>query len=179
MPQIKRASQKTYGREDDLQLEAAAYLSAVLPDEALWWHTPNGVRFDPAHAVQAATRFKAMGLKPGIPDIFILYNGKLFGTDAKSGTGTLTGSQKDLFPKLVRAGARIEPIFRSIEELEESLIKWEIPLKFRYSEIINQDRMKPSEALALSAIAQASASQKARRAGRVGRKGRPSNASAP
>lgn len=173
MPRVKRAG---YDYEDDLQIEVAAYLDHVLPDDAFWWHTPNQGRGDgktkqtALGALVMAQKLKSMGMRAGIPDVLILYRGVLHGTDAKARYGSLTDSQKEVQPRLEAAGARIDPPFRTIEELESALVRWGIPLKFSYTELKTKTIMKPSEARAMTAIALSSQTVKKRRAVRAGRK---------
>lgn len=173
MPRVKRVG---YDYEDDLQIEVAAYLDRVLPDDAFWWHTPNQGRGDAKTKQQAfgqklmGQKLKSMGMRAGMPDILILYQGRLYGTDAKSRTGGLSESQEETQPKLIAAGASIVPLFRTIEEMEATLVAWGIPLKFSYTELKTRTVMKPSEATAMTAIALSSATVKKRRAMRAGRK---------
>src|SRR5690349_1271048 len=93
----------SYRFEDDLAVEAAAYLDHVLPDDAVWWHTPNQSRGGGAGdlgAIAMARKLKAMGMKPGVLDIVIIWSGCVYTTDAKSGTGALGPSQKDMIARL-------------------------------------------------------------------------------
>jgi hypothetical protein len=173
MPRVKRAG---YDYEDDLQVEVAAYLDRVLPDDAFWWHTPNQGRGDGLTrktafgAMVMGQKLKSMGMRAGIPDILLLYRGILHCTDAKARYGGLTDSQKEVQPRLLTAGARVGPPIRTIEELEALLIAWDVPLKFLYTELKTKTVMKPSEAQAMTAIALSSQTVKKRRATRARRK---------
>lgn len=174
MPPIKRAGDQY---EDDLHVRAAAYLSHVLPKEpfrAVWWHTPNGARYDPARAQATAARLAMMGLLPGIPDVLILYRSVLYGFDLKSVTGTATKSQIETAADLNAGGAIIldpkkHPV-RTLEDIEKALIGWNIPLNFSYTELKTKHTMKPHEARAMSAIGTADKGLKAARAIRFRRK---------
>lgn len=163
-----------YSYEDDLAVESAAYLDRVLPADAVWWHTPNQGRGDGksrADAIGAklmAAKLKSMGMKSGIPDVFIVWRGRLHATDAKSETGELSTSQREMFARLEAAGVLVRPTYRTIEELEAHLTEWGIPLLFRYAELRTRTVMKPSEAMAMTAIATASATVRKRRAKRQG-----------
>jgi hypothetical protein len=117
-----------------------------------------------------AQKLKAMGMKPGILDIVIIWRGCVYTTDAKSGTGTLGPAQKDMIARLERAGAHVKPVFRSVEELEAHLLGWGIPVRFRYGDLSKRSVMTPSEAKAMTAIAMASASIRKRRASRGGKR---------
>jgi hypothetical protein len=139
-----------YDYEDDLAVESAAYLDHVLPDDAVWWHTPNQGRGDGRTAADArgaaimAGKLKAMGLKAGIPDVVIVWRGGVYTTDAKSRTGSLNDAQKAMAGRLARAGAHVQPTYRTLEELESHLIGWGIPLRFRYSELRKKTVMTPA-----------------------------------
>jgi hypothetical protein len=56
---------KYVGKEDDFQKSVAKYLDNV---QATWFHCPNG---GSRNAIEA-TKLKAMGTKPGVPDCLIL-----------------------------------------------------------------------------------------------------------
>lgn len=165
MPRIKREGDQY---EDDLHVRASAYLNHVLPDECIWWHTPNGARYDPARAAATAGLLAMMGLLPGIPDILVLYQGTLFGFDLKSVTGRATEAQIAVAARLNAAGAVIaDPLdrpVRTLDQIEELLTEWSIPLKFSYRELKIKHFMKPHEAAAMTAIAAADKGLKARRA---------------
>ena len=182
MPRVKRAG---YDYEDDLQVEVAAYLDHVLPDDAFWWHTPNqgrgdgGTRATAFGAMVMAQKLKSMGMRAGIPDILLLYRGVLHSTDAKARYGSLTDSQKEVQPRLAAAGAVVGQPFRTIEELEAMLIAWNVPLKFHYSELKTKTVMKPSEARAMTAIALSSQTVKKRRVTRARRKSSARSATTP
>jgi hypothetical protein len=171
MPRTKREGDKY---EDDLHVRVAKYLDHVKPDDCVWWHTPNGARYDPAKAASTAALLAMMGLRPGMPDILLIYRGKLFGCELKSVTGTATEDQISVAVDLNMAGACIaDPLdspVRTIEEMEALLLEWEIPLKFSYSDLKTKNIMKPHEAKAMTAIAQADKGLKARRAARFRKK---------
>ena len=171
---MSSSGRQGYDYEDDLAVESAAYLDRVLPPDAVWWHTPNQgrgdgkTRADAVGAMMMAAKLKSMGMKSGIPDVFVVWNGRLHATDAKSGTGRLSTSQREMFPRLEAAGVLVKPTYRTIEELESHLTEWGIPLLFRYAELRRKVVMKPSEAMAMTAIATASATVRKRRAMRQG-----------
>lgn len=66
--------------EDAVQLAVIALLQAALPPGAVWWATPNG---EHRHPVTAA-RLQRLGVKPGIPDLFVLHEGRLIGIECKA-----------------------------------------------------------------------------------------------
>lgn len=171
MPKINRTGDKY---EDDLHARVAVYLNYVKPDDCVWWHTPNGARYDPAKAAATAALMAMLGLRRGMPDILLLYRSKLFGCELKSITGTASEDQIATAMELNAAGASIadplESPVRTIEEMETLLKLWGIPLKFSYGDLKKKSIMTPYEARAMTAIAQADKGLKARRAVRSRRK---------
>ena len=175
---MPRATREGDRYEDDLHVRVATYLDHVLPrtgpDRCVWWHTPNGARYDPAKAASTASLLAMMGLRPGIPDILLLHRGRLFGCELKSVTGAATKDQVTVCGDLNAAGAtiadpRTSPV-RTVEEMESLLIDWGIPLNFCYRDLRTKHIMKPAEATAMTAIAQADKGLKARRSARFRRK---------
>lgn len=67
----------------------------------VWWHTPNGELRNKA----TAAKLKAMGVKPGVPDITLLIDGRFFGLEIKSLEGRLSSEQRATHAELERAGA--------------------------------------------------------------------------
>jgi hypothetical protein len=160
--------------EEDAHVITSAYLTHVLPVEAVWWHTPNGARYNPKTAHAEAALMAAMGLLPGMPDILILYRSTLHGFDVKSAKGVATPAQITVAARLNAGGARVldpkkSPV-RTIEDVEVALLGWGIPLNFSYCELKTKHVMRPHEARAMSAIALADKGLKARRAVRLRRK---------
>lgn len=80
-----------YGREDDMQKSVAIFLNTL---NILWFHPPNGGKRN----VREAAKFKAMGTKPGVPDVVILEpKGEWHGLfiELKVKGGRLSDYQKD------------------------------------------------------------------------------------
>jgi hypothetical protein len=104
VPQIKPASFQPYiGLEDHFQISAARYLDTR---GVLWFHTPNGGLRDK----NIARKFKAMGLKPGVPDVLILetrhgYTG--FAIELKCGKNDTTEFQDQWIMQLRKRGWKI------------------------------------------------------------------------
>ena len=88
--------------EAQLQANVGAFLDAALPNDACWWPTPNGMRADP---VQVHRLKKMAGLRPGVPDLFILFRGKTIAIELKTPKGKLSDAQMKFSGKLLAAGA--------------------------------------------------------------------------
>ena len=111
------------GSEEELHRAVAQYLErSTYPHECLWWHTPNGGGRGPAEG----GILKAMGVKAGIPDLFILRNGLLFGIELKSEDGNVSPSQGAMIMALDHHNVPVV-VCRSIDEVEAALRQWSIP----------------------------------------------------
>ncbi len=117
--------------EQQLHIAVAQYLDLALPkaDTAL----PGGIPWTTiAHGGGGKIRgalLKAMGLKPGWPDIHILFAGAHY-IELKKEGGKLSKAQKAVHAAIRGAGGRVA-VCRSIQDVEETLRDWGIPLKAR------------------------------------------------
>lgn len=112
--------------EEQLHRQVASYLDLALPPEALWWHTPSGG----ARSKAEAGIFKAMGTKPGVHDIFILWRKRLYGIELKVKGGRITPPQIGFHERFVVAGG-ISTVCWSFDEVIGFLDMIGIPLKAR------------------------------------------------
>lgn len=114
--------------EEALQEAVMQYLDACLPPDAVAWHTPNG------RQVSAITRKigKAMGVKAGIPDVLILFRGKLIALELKAGRGDETAEQQLMARELTYCGAVVGPVCRSLDEVV-AFVGQILPLRGRLS----------------------------------------------
>ena len=87
--------------EQALHRAAAQFLDLALPDSAAWFHIPNGGY----RTATEAKIFQGLGVKPGVPDLAIIYRGRFIGIELKAGQGRLTARQKDMHECLQLAGA--------------------------------------------------------------------------
>ena len=110
--------------EEALQRATASYLDLALPRDAVWFHPPNGG----ARSKAEAGIFKAMGVKPGVPDLIIIYRGRVVAIELKAPGGTRSPAQKLMHARLSAAGALVYTA-TSIEEVESFLRVAFIPLK--------------------------------------------------
>lgn len=106
--------------EDSLHITIADWLMLKYP-KLLWWHTPNGgMRVNKKNKQgdlysPEANKLKRMGVKAGVPDIFIpLANGEIFDglyegyfgffAELKIKPNKLTGRQEDVIEQLTDLG---------------------------------------------------------------------------
>ena len=111
----------------EFRLHAACkqYLDTALPDNAVYFHTPNA----PRNKVTGA-RLKAMGMKAGVPDLCIIYRGDVLFVELKTARGRLSSVQKAMQMQLASAGAHVMTECRSVAALEAYLAQF-MPLKAR------------------------------------------------
>jgi len=87
--------------EFDLQRAFCIWLDDNLAPGVVYWHTPNGGQ---RNAFEAK-RFKEIGVKPGIPDLFFLRAGRLYAMEWKEpGKGRLSNTQNLMGVALQGAG---------------------------------------------------------------------------
>lgn len=90
--------------EDAFQKSVFEYLDLALPENAQCFAIPNGGRRGKAEGAI----FKATGVRRGVPDLAVIYNGVFHGIELKAGKGRPSAIQKERHRLLRKAGARIE-----------------------------------------------------------------------
>jgi hypothetical protein len=128
--------------EVDIQETCAAALDRLLLPPAMWFAYPAGVIELNGHQM---ARLMRHGLKRGLPDVWILANGKVRCIELKRRGGSLSKTrvartrrgaprvlvgQEEIFPQLIGTGA-VEAIAvcTSVDEVLAQLARWEIPLR--------------------------------------------------
>ncbi len=114
--------------EDDLQAQVCFMLKWGLPHDVTSWACPNGGK---RHKLEAA-RMTRLGVRAGIPDIHLVYQGRLHCLELKSPTGQLSATQAQMIRKLSDCGVPTA-VIRKPEELEHVLREWGIPFSLRVS----------------------------------------------
>jgi hypothetical protein len=125
--------------EREVHEHCARVLDALLLPPAFWFTYPAGAtQLSP----QQVARHTRIGLKRGLPDIWILYQG-IYGIELKRhgnylsktrigrtarGAPRVLEGQEDVFPKLLASGAfRAISICHTVEEVLDRLDRWGIP----------------------------------------------------
>ncbi len=112
--------------EQTLQIQVARYLAVALR-YPVWWSSID-------HAAKlgkvAAGQRQARGVKPGIPDLMILWpdgnRTKILGIELKSPTGSQSPVQKDV--ETAWAACHVPVVVcRSLQEVETALTIWRVP----------------------------------------------------
>lgn len=116
--------------EDQFQATVAQYLDRALPLASWWTATANGAWLggDKRRRMIQAARLKRTGVKNGAPDIIILWDGRFFGIELKTGKTPQTQDQKDCEDAIHIAGGGYA-LARSLEGVETILRHWGFPLR--------------------------------------------------
>jgi hypothetical protein len=104
--------------EQDLQKLVLEHLQWRRPKGAFVFHYPAGGWRSP---VEAAI-LKSIGTVPGIPDLLIIYEGRIYGLELKTAGGHLTGIQIETQTHMRAAGAIIATAVEldaALEQLEQ------------------------------------------------------------
>jgi hypothetical protein len=115
-PTAKPAAPPT---EDAIQFAVIAILQRYARPGVVFWHTANEGATDAA----SGARLKRMGVKAGVPDIFVLIGGRLHGLELKTDRGGLSQDQRATHAELKAAGAVVATA-HSIADARNQLIAW-------------------------------------------------------
>ncbi len=110
--------------EQALHRQVGAYLDAVLPSDAWWFHPPNGGK----RGLVEASILKAMGTRAGLPDIGLLRDGRCFWIELKAVDGRITKAQGACHVRLWECGCPVT-ICRSVDDVRAALSDWNIPTR--------------------------------------------------
>lgn len=111
--------------EEQIHRAIVQFLGMALPGDAFMFAIPS----------QRGTRkrfemgiLKALGVRPGCPDLVVLHRGKFLGLEVKSHTGRISDHQADVADKIVQAGGYYS-VVKSVEEVERCLRGWGVILR--------------------------------------------------
>src|SRR5262249_36200773 len=110
--------------EEIFQRQVCQYLTLALPPGAVFFMVNNATPRRVMRKILAA-----LGLKPGIPDLCIVFRGRSIFIELKAKRGRLSPAQKAMHAQLVLAGAVVHTV-RSLDELE-GFLSMLIPLQAR------------------------------------------------
>ncbi len=111
--------------EYELHHQVAEYLGLVLLQPAWFTTFPAG-----SGGKARGGKLKACGLKPGVPDILLIYGGRAFWIELKSKMGRVSDEQRKCAAALADAGCSPLPrVARSIEDVNTALDCFHIPYR--------------------------------------------------
>lgn len=97
-----------------------AHLSSYGAQDAIVWHTPNGG----TRNIVEARKFKAMGVRAGIPDLMIYRGKQLYALELKSDKGgKVSREQVACMKRLTEEGA-LCAVARGVDEALSVLDEW-------------------------------------------------------
>lgn len=101
----------------------AAYLKAVLPDTVFWTTFPSGGGGRTRGAI-----LKSLGLAPGVPDVLIVNNGRVYWIELKAARGRVSEAQGACHTRLWEAGCPVL-VAKTIDDVRAALSGWNIPTR--------------------------------------------------
>lgn len=108
--------------EERLQRAVAAYLTVALPNDAAWSAIGHGGGGRLRGAI-----LNGMGVKAGVPDLFIVYRGRTLMLELKAPEGRVSREQRTFHALLLRAGVETR-ICRTIGDVVNALTLMGVPL---------------------------------------------------
>lgn len=124
---LNKPRRKRNSPEYDLQCQIADTLDTILnPHFTCWSSVENSNHTGGISGCIKQGKDKRKGVKAGVPDLFILYNGTCLWIELKAGKNGTTESQDSFHRKVVSSGNRIEVVM-SHDELLFLLEKHHVP----------------------------------------------------
>jgi len=113
--------------EETFQRAVMKFLAVALdPNSTFFFHCPNGGY----RRYNEAKRLKAMGVRAGIPDIGIVWDGKIAWLELKAGKGGASDIQLYRHEQLRRARSPVS-LCKTIDDVIAALTAAGVPLKAR------------------------------------------------
>lgn len=116
---------KRQNPEERLQRAVVGYLSVALPSDAAW----SGIGHGGGGRLRGAI-LNGLGIRAGVPDIFICYRSRTLFLELKSPRGTLSRQQREFHAALARAGIETR-VCRSLSDVAAALNSVGIPMMAR------------------------------------------------
>jgi len=107
------------GVEEQIQAAVVLHMTVRALPGVVWFHVPNGG----GRTAAEAGRFKALGVKAGVPDILALRAGQLFALELKAQGGRVSDAQREMLAALKAAGAEAAVAW-GLDEALEILERW-------------------------------------------------------
>lgn len=135
------AGKKRQSPERDFQRALVKHLSVMFGSDVFWTHFPSGVALGGwgRERFIRGDHLKKMGLKPGVPDILIIYDGKAHWLELKSAKGGLSEAQYDTLDDLSAAGSWV-CVVRTLAEAFRAIDAWGIPTRIASQDDISAKR---------------------------------------
>ena len=119
-PRKRRAAKPRYeASEDVIHRAVVEHLWLRSAPGVVWWHTPNGELRDLA----TARKLKALGTRPGVPDLALVIEGRAHFLELKTRKGRLSLEQRQMHASLLIAGAIVETA-HGVDQAISTLVSW-------------------------------------------------------
>ena len=116
--------------EESIHTQIANYLQWALSDDTLWYTIENSNQQGGYKGMRKQAKLKQKGVRAGVPDIYINFNGNVLYLEVKSKTGVLSRNQKETH-KIIRKNKGNVAVVRSVDDVEEALKKHSIPHRIK------------------------------------------------
>jgi hypothetical protein len=93
--------------EDQIQRAVITHLKVRAPLHLFWFHVPMGGK---RKKIEAAI-FNGLGSTAGVPDLILIYEGKVYGLELKVEGGRVSEAQRCTIERMKKAGAYCEICF--------------------------------------------------------------------
>ncbi len=107
---------------DIVSSQIAQFVRSYLPDDAFASCIAHGARH-----FATAIKLKQIGTESGFADWLVIYRGRAYAAEIKTGTGTMRKAQRDTRDRLARSGAPTE-VIHDLDDFIAALSGWNIPL---------------------------------------------------
>jgi hypothetical protein len=105
--------------EDQIHRGVVQFLRYGARAGVAWFHVPSG---GARRRVEAA-RFVGLGAKPGVPDLLLIADGRVFALELKTAVGRLSPHQVAMHAELRAAGAEVATV-QSLDAAIAQLTTW-------------------------------------------------------
>jgi len=124
-PYHRPRTKATKRPEQVLQRSVGQFLDLALPSNAIWLHYPSGGFRRPVEA----KIFRALGVRAGVPDLLVVYEGGAYGIELKASGRGLTPVQRAMHARLEACGVPCA-VAQTVDEVAAFLAP-HIPLRAR------------------------------------------------
>lgn len=105
--------------EADIHRGVVAHLKQRARTGVYWFHPANGEKRDP----RTGARLVGLGVRPGVPDIWLLAGGLTYGLELKRVSGRLSDVQKRAHGEIELAGGTVATAY-GLDAALEQLERW-------------------------------------------------------
>jgi hypothetical protein len=104
-------------------------LQRAIVQHLLWRGVPGMVFFHPANggwrSPAEAAILIGLGVRPGIPDLILIHESRVYGLELKSERGRLTPAQTEIHEQLIEAGATVATAW-NVDQAVAQLERWRL-----------------------------------------------------